>query len=192
MNRAVLTAVPVRVTSLTSTTPRRLTISTRRPARVAATSYVRVPSPESITISTRSPFMGRPPRIGPVFEYVPRRNVTKRTPVPPVAREDGPAGAPRPPPDRETVMRGATTARSGHKRAARLDGEPALVGREGRGDLVNPGQHAAAYARGFGEARVLDDRQRLGRTRAALAVPLDPLVLRPPPGGRSGHCHALR
>ena len=38
MNRAVRTAVPVLVTSLTSTTPRRLVISTRRPARVAATS----------------------------------------------------------------------------------------------------------------------------------------------------------
>ena len=38
MNRAVRTAVPVLVTSLTSTTPRRLVISTRRPARVAVTS----------------------------------------------------------------------------------------------------------------------------------------------------------
>src|ERR1700728_3023345 len=56
MKRAVRTGVPVRVSSLTSTTPRRLVISTRRPARVAVTSYVRVPSPESITISTQSPF----------------------------------------------------------------------------------------------------------------------------------------
>jgi hypothetical protein len=38
MNRAVLTAVPVLVTSLTSMTPRRFAISTRRPARVAVTS----------------------------------------------------------------------------------------------------------------------------------------------------------
>ena len=38
MKRAVLTAVPVLVTSLTSMMPRRLAISTRRPARVAATS----------------------------------------------------------------------------------------------------------------------------------------------------------
>ncbi len=38
MKRAVRTGVPVLVTSLTSMTPRRLTISTRRPALVAATS----------------------------------------------------------------------------------------------------------------------------------------------------------
>jgi len=38
MNRAVRTGVPVRVTSLTSMIPRRLVMSTRRPARVAATS----------------------------------------------------------------------------------------------------------------------------------------------------------
>ena len=38
MKRAVLTAVPVLVTSLTSMMPRRLAISTRRPARVAVTS----------------------------------------------------------------------------------------------------------------------------------------------------------
>jgi hypothetical protein len=38
MNLAVRTAVPDRVTSLTSTMPRRLAISTRRPARVAVTS----------------------------------------------------------------------------------------------------------------------------------------------------------
>jgi hypothetical protein len=47
----------VRVTSLTSTTPRRVVISTRRPALVATTSYVLVASPASITISTLSPFM---------------------------------------------------------------------------------------------------------------------------------------
>src|SRR5690242_9558739 len=57
MNRAVRTTTPLRVTSLTSITPRRLTTSTRRPARVAATSYVFVlPPPASMTISTRSPF----------------------------------------------------------------------------------------------------------------------------------------
>jgi hypothetical protein len=38
MNRAVRTAVPVRVTSVTSTTPRPVLTSTRRPARVADTS----------------------------------------------------------------------------------------------------------------------------------------------------------
>ena len=38
MNRAVRTAEPLRVSSVTSTSPRRLTTSTRRPARVAATS----------------------------------------------------------------------------------------------------------------------------------------------------------
>src|ERR1700727_2954449 len=64
MNRAVRTGVPVRVTSLTSTTPRRLVISTRRPALVAVTSYARVPSPESITISTRSPFTARAASVG--------------------------------------------------------------------------------------------------------------------------------
>jgi hypothetical protein len=38
MNLAVRTGVPVLVTSLTSTSPRLLAISTRRPALVAATS----------------------------------------------------------------------------------------------------------------------------------------------------------
>jgi hypothetical protein len=38
MKRAVRTGVPLRVTSLTSTTPRRLAMSTRRPALVAITS----------------------------------------------------------------------------------------------------------------------------------------------------------
>ena len=38
MNRAVRTVVPLRVTSLTSTIPRPVLISTRRPARVAVTS----------------------------------------------------------------------------------------------------------------------------------------------------------
>lgn len=40
MNRAVRTATPVRVTSLTSTTPRAMRTSTLRPARVAATSSI--------------------------------------------------------------------------------------------------------------------------------------------------------
>ena len=40
MNRAVRTVVPVLVTSLTSTMPRPVLTSTRRPARVAAISYV--------------------------------------------------------------------------------------------------------------------------------------------------------
>jgi hypothetical protein len=38
MNRAVRTGWPVRVTSVTSTIPRALTISTRRPARDAVIS----------------------------------------------------------------------------------------------------------------------------------------------------------
>jgi hypothetical protein len=38
MTRAVRTAVPVLVTSVTSTTPRTVLTSTRRPARVALTS----------------------------------------------------------------------------------------------------------------------------------------------------------
>ena len=56
MNRAVRTGAPDRVTSLTSTSPRRVAISTRRPARLAITSYVRDPVPASTTISIRSPF----------------------------------------------------------------------------------------------------------------------------------------
>jgi len=57
MNRADLTGVPVRVTSLTSTLPRDVATSTRRPAFVASTSYFNTPLPESTTISTRSPLM---------------------------------------------------------------------------------------------------------------------------------------
>ena len=38
MNRAVRTGVPLRVTSVTSTTPRLVEISTRRPLRVATMS----------------------------------------------------------------------------------------------------------------------------------------------------------
>jgi hypothetical protein len=57
MKRPVRTGVPERVTSLTSTTPRAVVISTRRPARVAAISNVCVPPwPVSTTASTRSPF----------------------------------------------------------------------------------------------------------------------------------------
>lgn len=56
MKRAVRTGVPPRVSSVTSTMPRPVRTSTRRPARVAATSYVRVSPLASITISTRSPF----------------------------------------------------------------------------------------------------------------------------------------
>ncbi len=57
MNRADLTGVPVRVTSLTSTVPREVETSIRRPALVASISYFRTPFPESTTISTRSPLM---------------------------------------------------------------------------------------------------------------------------------------
>ncbi len=51
MNRAVRTTVPPLVSSLTSTSPRLTTTSTRRPARVALTSYVRVSPPVSMTIA---------------------------------------------------------------------------------------------------------------------------------------------
>jgi hypothetical protein len=57
MNCAVRTAVPPRVTSATVTMPRPVDTSTRRPARVASTSYVRTSPPASMTTSTRSPFM---------------------------------------------------------------------------------------------------------------------------------------
>jgi hypothetical protein len=56
MNRAVRATLPPRVTSDTVTTPRLTETSTRRPALVAVTSYVRVSPPASTTISTRSPF----------------------------------------------------------------------------------------------------------------------------------------
>jgi hypothetical protein len=55
MKRAVRTGVPLRVTSVTSTMPRPVLISTRRPLRLATTSYVRISPPASMTISTRSP-----------------------------------------------------------------------------------------------------------------------------------------
>ena len=57
MNRPVLTGVPPRVTSVTSTTPRAVVTSMRRPARDATISNVWVPCPVSTTASTRSPFM---------------------------------------------------------------------------------------------------------------------------------------
>jgi len=59
MNRPVRTGVPPRVTSLTSTTPRDVVTSIRRPARVASMTKVCVPWPVSTTASTRSPFMLR-------------------------------------------------------------------------------------------------------------------------------------
>src|SRR3954451_23445103 len=74
MNRAVRTGEPVRVTSLTSTTPRRVLISTRRPALVAATSYVLVTSPASITISTLSPFMATSGPFEIIFELYPDKS----------------------------------------------------------------------------------------------------------------------
>ena len=57
MNRAVRTGVPPRVSSVTSTSPRPVRMSTRRPALVAVTSYVFVSPPASMTISTLSPFI---------------------------------------------------------------------------------------------------------------------------------------
>src|SRR5262245_50973452 len=59
MKRPVRTGVPERVTSLTSTTPRAVVTSIRRPALVAVISKVWVPPcPVSTTASTRSPFIG--------------------------------------------------------------------------------------------------------------------------------------
>jgi hypothetical protein len=56
MKRPTRTECPVRVSSATSTMPRALLTSTRRPARVAEISKVRVPPvPVSITTSTMSP-----------------------------------------------------------------------------------------------------------------------------------------
>ena len=57
MNRPALTTTPVRVSSATSTTPRALDTSTRRPAFVATISKVFVPAPVSTSTDTRSPFM---------------------------------------------------------------------------------------------------------------------------------------
>src|SRR5215212_1395357 len=64
MNRPVRTGVPPRVTSVTSTTPRAVVTSIRRPAREATISKVWTPPPPvSTTASTRSPFIRsiRPP-----------------------------------------------------------------------------------------------------------------------------------
>jgi hypothetical protein len=58
MKRPVRTGVPPRVTSLTSTMPRAVATSIRRPARVASMTNVCVPWPVSTTASTRSPFIG--------------------------------------------------------------------------------------------------------------------------------------
>jgi len=48
MNRPVRTITPVRVTSFTSTTPREVEMSTRRPALVAAISYWATPLPVAL------------------------------------------------------------------------------------------------------------------------------------------------
>jgi len=58
MNRAVRTGVPERVTSVTSTVPRTLAISTRLPARRASISNRWTPEPTSTRTSTLSPFTG--------------------------------------------------------------------------------------------------------------------------------------
>jgi hypothetical protein len=58
MNRPVRTTWPVRVTSFTSTTPREVEMSPRRPAYGAEISNPCTPLPVSTTISTRSPLMG--------------------------------------------------------------------------------------------------------------------------------------
>ena len=58
MNRPERTVCPVRVTSRTSTTPREVVTSSRRPARVATIWKVWTPLPASTTASIRSPFMG--------------------------------------------------------------------------------------------------------------------------------------
>src|SRR6187551_2467974 len=67
MKRPVRTGVPPRVTSLTSTTPRLVVTSRRRPARVASITNVWTPWPVSTTASTRSPLMDGivPPRRQP-------------------------------------------------------------------------------------------------------------------------------
>jgi hypothetical protein len=58
MNRPERTGEPLRVTSVTSITPREVDTSTRRPAFVASISYFNgAPPPESTTTSTRSPRM---------------------------------------------------------------------------------------------------------------------------------------
>jgi hypothetical protein len=67
MNRPVRTDVPLRVTSVTSITPREVETSTRRPALDASISYLAVPVPVSTTTSTLSPrtveaYLGGPTR----------------------------------------------------------------------------------------------------------------------------------
>src|SRR5581483_2320506 len=62
MNRADRTTWPLRVTSATSTVPRAMETSTRRPSRVAVISKLRTPSPTSTRTSTRSPLMLDPER----------------------------------------------------------------------------------------------------------------------------------
>src|SRR5438552_10613777 len=57
MNRALRTGWPERVTSVTSTVPRAMVTSTRRPAFVATMSKPRVAPPTSTRISTLSPLM---------------------------------------------------------------------------------------------------------------------------------------
>src|SRR5580700_2603499 len=96
----------------------------------------------------------------------------------------------RPPrePDRYARAVAGTTARSARKTC----GGAGSVRRERGIDLADPGQHAAADVHRVGEAGVLDDRQRLRRAGAALAVQHDPLVLRQPLQGGPGHELALR
>src|SRR5512141_2945597 len=63
MNRPVRTGVPPRVTSVTSTMPRAVVTSIRRPFFEATISNVWTPWPVSTTASTRSPLIrGRPVR----------------------------------------------------------------------------------------------------------------------------------
>jgi hypothetical protein len=59
MKRPDLMGVPFLVTSMTSTTPRDVDTSRRRPAFVASSSYLRTPVPESTTTSTLSPLIAR-------------------------------------------------------------------------------------------------------------------------------------
>jgi len=59
MNRPVRTVWPERVTSRTSTTPRDVTTSIRRPFFEAVISNVWTPWPVSTIASTRSPFIPR-------------------------------------------------------------------------------------------------------------------------------------
>src|SRR6201996_7355556 len=67
-----------------------------------------------------------------------------------------------------------------------------LVRREGRVDLVDPGEDAAADVYRVGEARGLQDREDLGAAGAALAVQHNLLVLRHLLQGRAVQELALR